>query len=387
MESTQTITSIVPTHLPYVVSLVKFYETDSAIYLLLQHAAGGRLWSYVGSYLNQCPETPQAAPGVDFETFGCSPVEYSEGIVERSVENDTASLNCSHSVLQPNESDLLSSVHESELLSRLSTSELDCTNRIQDRELGADMNLLPDSFSPNPDVSSTGFNNILMSAATEMNCFSIGSFDSASASRQTSCSSEMNPNDSTNCIVSPPPSRETSVPRDITLTNVANGTNSTCLLDEEMSIYDRYRPCDVVSWDNFSDPEPLPSSSHEKRADDEDSLDKSNEKFSSSPVVFPTQSQDIESTDSSGRRPTILRISSHDRSFESVGRKRLRTLSLTFCELDLRGAGGTTTANEDHKCSNVTRLPESCVRQWAAEMVVAISRLHSTGIICRSVCL
>ena len=386
MESSQTTTSIVPTHLPYVVSLVKFYETDSAIYLLLQHAAGGRLWSYVGSYLNQCPDTPQAAAGVDNETFGCSPVEYSEGSVERSVENNTSSLNYSHSVLQANESDLLASVRESENLSRLSVSELDCTSRSQDRELGADSNLLPDSFSPNPDGSSTGFNNILMSATTEMNCFSIGSFDSASASRQTSCSSEMNPNDSTNSIVSPPPSRETSVPRDVTLTNVANGTNSSCILDEEMSIYDRYRPCDVVSWDSLPDTEPLPSSSHEKRTDDEDSLDKSNVKVFSSPLVLPTQSRGNEINDSSSRRPTVLRVSSHDRSFESAGRKRLRTLSLTFGELDLRGAGATTTADEDRKCASVTRLPESCVRQWAAEMVVAISRLHSTGIICRSVC-
>ena len=386
MDSSQAITSIVPTHLPYVVSLVKFYETDSAIYLLLQHAAGGRLWSYVGSYLNQCPDTPQAAAGVDDGTFGCSPVEYSEGSVDRSVENDASSLNCSHSVSQANESDLRSSMHESENLSKLSISELDCTSRIQDRELGADLNLMPDSFSPNPDGSSTGFNNILMSATTEMNCFSIGSFDSTSASRQTSCSSEMNPNDSTNSIVSHPPSRETSVPRDVTLTNVANGTNSSCLLDEEVSIYYRYRPCDVVSWDNLSDPEPLPSSSHETKTDDEGSLDKLNERLSSSPVVLPTQSRDIESDDLSSRRPTVLRLSSHDRSFESAGRKRLRTLSLTFGELDLRGAGGTTVVDENRKCSGVICLPESCVRQWAAEMVVAISRLHSTGIICRSVC-
>ena len=34
------------------VSLYKFYETDSAIHFLLQHATGGKLWNYIGAYLH-----------------------------------------------------------------------------------------------------------------------------------------------------------------------------------------------------------------------------------------------------------------------------------------------------------------------------------------------
>ncbi|XP_014666411.1 PREDICTED: uncharacterized protein LOC106808279 [Priapulus caudatus] len=45
--------SIVPTTVPHMVKLVRFYETDNAIFLVLELAAGGKLWSYVSSYLNQ----------------------------------------------------------------------------------------------------------------------------------------------------------------------------------------------------------------------------------------------------------------------------------------------------------------------------------------------
>ena len=43
--------NILPTNHPYMVQLHRFYETPSAIYLLLQYASGGKLWDYVGAYL------------------------------------------------------------------------------------------------------------------------------------------------------------------------------------------------------------------------------------------------------------------------------------------------------------------------------------------------
>ncbi|XP_013397496.1 ribosomal protein S6 kinase delta-1 [Lingula anatina] len=44
--------NIIPTHCPYMVQFYKFYETSSAIYLLLQYASGGKLWSYISGYLH-----------------------------------------------------------------------------------------------------------------------------------------------------------------------------------------------------------------------------------------------------------------------------------------------------------------------------------------------
>ncbi|KAL3874775.1 hypothetical protein ACJMK2_037745 [Sinanodonta woodiana] len=44
--------NILPTSCPYMVQLHKFYETENAIYLLLQYASGGKLWNYIGAYLS-----------------------------------------------------------------------------------------------------------------------------------------------------------------------------------------------------------------------------------------------------------------------------------------------------------------------------------------------
>ncbi|XP_074645904.1 ribosomal protein S6 kinase delta-1-like [Tubulanus polymorphus] len=43
--------NVVPTYIPFMVQLYKFYETESSLYLLLQHATGGKLWSYISAYL------------------------------------------------------------------------------------------------------------------------------------------------------------------------------------------------------------------------------------------------------------------------------------------------------------------------------------------------
>lgn len=37
------------------VNLFKFYETDNAFYLLLQYASGGKLWNYIGAYIQRGP--------------------------------------------------------------------------------------------------------------------------------------------------------------------------------------------------------------------------------------------------------------------------------------------------------------------------------------------
>ena len=48
--------SLMPSAIPFMVELHRYYETDSAVYLVLQHATGGRFWSYVSGYLAQAPQ-------------------------------------------------------------------------------------------------------------------------------------------------------------------------------------------------------------------------------------------------------------------------------------------------------------------------------------------
>lgn len=47
------------------VNLHKFFETDSALYLLLQYASGGRLWSYIAAYLQQSSGLSANATNMD----------------------------------------------------------------------------------------------------------------------------------------------------------------------------------------------------------------------------------------------------------------------------------------------------------------------------------
>lgn len=44
--------SIVPQDIPYMVRLLKVYETDYAYFLVLQYASGGRLWDYLGTSIH-----------------------------------------------------------------------------------------------------------------------------------------------------------------------------------------------------------------------------------------------------------------------------------------------------------------------------------------------
>ena len=39
------------------VELLRFYETDASVYLLLQHASGGKLWNYISGYMHQHNDT------------------------------------------------------------------------------------------------------------------------------------------------------------------------------------------------------------------------------------------------------------------------------------------------------------------------------------------
>lgn len=43
--------NVVPESIPFMVKLYKVYETSYALFLIVEHASGGRLWEYVSSYL------------------------------------------------------------------------------------------------------------------------------------------------------------------------------------------------------------------------------------------------------------------------------------------------------------------------------------------------
>ncbi|XP_069689420.1 ribosomal protein S6 kinase delta-1 isoform X2 [Periplaneta americana] len=51
-------TSIVPQNIPYMVKLHHYFDTESAVFLVLQHASGGKLWDHVSAYFQSLPVTP-----------------------------------------------------------------------------------------------------------------------------------------------------------------------------------------------------------------------------------------------------------------------------------------------------------------------------------------
>ncbi|XP_068206750.1 ribosomal protein S6 kinase delta-1 isoform X2 [Palaemon carinicauda] len=45
--------TIVPQSVPYMVPIIRYHETDSAIYLVLKFISGGKLWSHIGKYVSE----------------------------------------------------------------------------------------------------------------------------------------------------------------------------------------------------------------------------------------------------------------------------------------------------------------------------------------------
>nr|CAD7407343.1 unnamed protein product [Timema poppensis] len=54
--------TVMPQNVPYMVSMYRYYETEHGIFLVLKHASGGKLWHHVGSYFQSLPQTPTHAP-------------------------------------------------------------------------------------------------------------------------------------------------------------------------------------------------------------------------------------------------------------------------------------------------------------------------------------
>ncbi|XP_055000440.1 ribosomal protein S6 kinase delta-1 isoform X2 [Sorex araneus] len=56
--------TIIPRRVPHMVRLHKYIVSDESVFLVLQHAEGGKLWSYIGRFLSRSPENTLAAEAV-----------------------------------------------------------------------------------------------------------------------------------------------------------------------------------------------------------------------------------------------------------------------------------------------------------------------------------
>jgi len=342
----------VPTHLPYVVSLVRFYETDSAVYLQLQHAPGGQLWSYVGAYLSQCSDAT-----ANFEQCRLADdatVSANKDRLRSDRSNSDTNLNFPASADSITTSATCAESEELDMKSKLS-SDLDSVDEFRE-SIGRQV-----STTSSAECSSHGFGEVLRSTNSALKYFRIDSSDSSGGhtSRQVSCGSA---EDSFCRIHSAPLSSgsicrycsEAETPQPATCSNSGAGS------PDETSIYD-------VCHGNTVD----------KQAQ---------ELGRSSCYSLANEGTDhLPKVETNRSRHSTVRSNSQERcnSDSYSSRRRRRTLSSAFGELDL--AESTYHAGSTALPRPLVHLPESCVQQWAAEMVVAISRLHSIGIICRQV--
>ena len=342
--------SIVPTHLPYVVSLVRFYETDSSIYLQLQHAPGGRLWSYVGAYLNQCndayynvePHRPADDP--------TSTRTHLRKTDRTGSDTDLSHLPASSDSITASTSVGCAESGHADLKCKLS-SDLDSVDESHEsinREV---------SIASSTDCHSQGFGVVLQSSNSSLKYFSIDSTDSSEcASRQVSCSSA----EDNICHVH--------------LAVMSSGICQFCAKSET--------PQPATSSDsstNSPDDTSIYDACHGETPGNSGQTQEADWSTCSAGNSSAVEGSSWQQVDADKSQHFSVRPNSQERSFDSGGRRRRRTLSSAFGELDLAES---TCADSTAPPRPIVHLPESCIRQWAAEMVVAISRLHSIGIIC-----
>ena len=418
--------AIVPTICPFMVRLYRYYETSSAIYLLLQHATGGHLWSYVSGYLNPAPQSPQFDDRHgNRRPFG---EEATEVKTETNTENPGVTQECAESYKELFAENAEVGNRNSDVTMKTDgekvRTNLKCQCRKSSDSLGLDQSpdivtsgsthhlLLRRVSSGKSGGDGTGFGDLLKGSDVSVEQFSINSFDSdvtPGGARYSNTPDYIETVPELSESVSPTmsPNRQHAAPsadEEVFIDNgldrhlneihktgngecfsstpaggahkaevVSEGTENMVESDDEPSIYDRPQSenCDTHSLDESK----VHIDTRTEKPDD----------------VECSKSGDAEETSGARRSSTdtqehaqVFRMASQERSLETTGpvRKRsgrVRTLSSAFGDLDLADD------NKEVKSPTSVRLPETCVRQWIVEMLVAVSKLHQLGIVCRLV--
>ncbi|XP_046571103.1 ribosomal protein S6 kinase delta-1-like [Haliotis rubra] len=482
--------SILPTSCPYMVSLYKFYETHNAIYLLLQYASGGKLWTHISSFL----QNQDTITGGDNSPVGLYPHNSSNvysGQVCHTEDTDSTAVptvtptnmdqkkpaqiaigpstsagrvvHFSNQVTSPDEVDPdtpandtpasdapAPDTHASDAPAsdapagssnlkpdylRLSSLSSDEGKSVGDVTVGADCVAAADSSKISLD-DGRDFQEVLDQTRPALEQFSINSFDSDAMSRLDS-----NMSDHIESI--PEETGETTEVSDQQgepHVDTSNSTADDVFGSEDTSRSDRLdsqqdSSPSITEGDLSLDAQRIVQSSKEliKLVDrvlsesgslDSSALDSadhvtavggntsSNSHESTEPSIYDCHNSNdsdiseagvgddkmssVTPADASGtptasltptstlptstpkRKVSVKRMTSKDltrsASFEcdlkSPTKNRARAMTDLFDELDSRNP-------------ETFKLPESCIKTWAAEIVCAISRLHALGVICR----
>ncbi|XP_067680565.1 ribosomal protein S6 kinase delta-1-like [Haliotis asinina] len=471
---TTRVPSILPTSCPYMVSLYKFYETHNAIYLLLQYASGGKLWTHISSFLqNQDTLTGGDNSPVELYPQNSSNVYSGQKVCHAEDTDSTAVpsvtptnmdqkkptqiaigpntsagrvVHFSNQVTSPDEVDPDTSAPDTSAPDagssslkpdylRLSSLSSDEGKSVSDVTLGADSVGAAESSKINLD-DGHDFQEMLDQTRPTLEQFSINSFDSDAMSRLDSnmsdhiesipeetgetteiCDQQGEPHaDTSNStgddvfgsedtsrsdrLDSQQDSSPSITEGDLSLDAqriVQSSKELIKLVDRVLSesggldspILDSPDPVTAVgdntSSNSHESTEPSIYDCHNSNDSDISDAGVGDDKMASVTPAHasgtPTASltpTSILPTSTPKRKVSLKRITSKDltrsASFEcdlkSPTKNRARAMTDLFDELDSRNP-------------ETFKLPESCIKTWAAEIVCAISRLHALGVICR----
>lgn len=387
--------TIVPTHIPYMVSLVKFFETESAIYLVLQHAAGGTLWNYVGGYFGQFNHADQEIiadivgdqhekqlrfGGRKTHNLSIQPGSALTSKIEGKLSSIASTRKLNGNEL-PSVNDLKETVEANSLsLTETVPGESEFSNCCLNEDIENDC---PENASLKSSLEhleelneiecNQDFKAVLESCKTDINSYSICSEDSnvASLSRLASVSSDQIETAEGDFQTAMPVSGEQVKMED------NNGQFETPV---GICVSNSHAPSGLASTGGSeclsTGHKPLSSEISKAKSDLSLPLGESN--LRTNDETYSTRQRNHLEFREPLKSPSVSRLSSQksDASSLSNGHRRVRTLSSVFAELDLA-------ADVPNESRHVMHLPEGCICQWAAELVVALSRLHALGIVCR----
>ena len=448
------------------VNLLRFYETEASIYLLLQHASGGKLWNYISGYLHQHGDTQlddvlddvherklrthkpshgsEVGPRTSANNGNIKTVAANNPFTEEMVDVSRARSTVTFDQHVVDTSDEVSVAKEDAYGRQGSTTEvdslLDDNNSIDQPKQTTDFrkSFLEESANVEKredDHDNQTFSDVLKATDISVKAFSINSFESDGGA-----GSRMNSTTSDHYIESIPEAQSETSPShklvDVDVFNVADSCeNVTGAQDshaqkdvcdakkgEDLKTYSIIKGAEAAiesanrllneSEDEFATKTPAAEDEMKLPEVPKDDLRFSNDEVSIYDLHKPTETESESSSperpinlflDNDGpsdmitpktstpsgrsrhssstmssprdpeRTPIIYKLPSQERSLESEVRPRKRNLSSVFRDLDLA----------EGEVKTAVHLPEICVCQWAAEMVVAIGYLHCKGIICK----
>ncbi|XP_076314285.1 ribosomal protein S6 kinase delta-1 [Tachypleus tridentatus] len=383
--------NIVPQEVPYMVELYKVYETDYALFLVLQYATGGSLWDYICSYLQRSPLSP---------CFDC--VDRDEDLKHTSAS-----------------SSLVENVYSGRKLSNVlevecSTPAVETQCELSSIHTSDDTDLLASAECPPSYVAlftkyAASSTQLVSLAKCNLIVSDVGDETDDDVPPEDTAVIYENPSVQEH-LVQDSPSRN-ALPNSSELDNPATSNNNMLeqLIHKSKTLL---QSVDTTIQASARGPgvDPQPSTRNNQQHQDENNVCydliesvKETEEDLVSPKRRTSGSNDISSfadkkqaeADKIGRTDLHIKFSqkphhspasdhhlrrgrprrsSSTGSLELTLSQRVRHFSDVFQELD---------AAVTQAALDPAHLPESCIRQWIAELVFVVAELHKLGMVCQ----